>query len=281
MEYITLNNGVKMPQLGLGTFQIENYDIAKKTVLTGLKNGYRLIDTATAYKNEEAVGAAITESGVNREDIFVTSKLWAQDMTYEGAKLGFQHSLDKLGLDYLDLYLLHLPVGDVFGAWRALEELYAAGKIRAIGVSNFEPARLVDFIHFNKVVPAINQVKLNIFNQQNEIRKFMYDYDIKLEAWGPFDEGKHNIFKDLLLTKIGEKYNKTAAQVALRWIIEQNAIAIPKSIHEERIIQNMDIFDFTLNEDDIKEISTFNIDKSRLGYHDPKEVSRILNLKFR
>ncbi|MFD1419270.1 aldo/keto reductase [Companilactobacillus keshanensis] len=280
MKYITLNNGVKMPQLGLGVFQIEDFDTAKKTVLTGLKNGYRLIDTATAYKNESAVGEAIKESDIRREDIFVTSKLWVQDMTYDGAKRGFQSSLDKLGLDYIDLYLLHLPIGDIFGAWHALEELYETGKIRAIGVSNFEPSRLVDFIHFNKVIPAVNQIKLNIFNQQTEIREFMHDYDIKLEAWGPFDEGKHNIFKDLLLTKIGEKYQKSAAQVALRWIIEQNAIAIPKSTHEERLVQNMDIFDFSLTDEDLKEISTFNIDNSRLGYHDPEEVSRILDLEF-
>ncbi|WP_334328610.1 aldo/keto reductase [Companilactobacillus sp. HBUAS59699] len=280
MDYVTLNNGIKMPQLGLGVFQVEDQEIAKQTVLNGLKNGYRLIDTAAAYFNEKAVGAGIKESGVKREDIFLTSKLWIQDMSYEAAKKGIQTSLDNLQTDYLDLYLLHQPVGDVYGAWRALEEANKAGKIRAIGVSNFEPARLADFAQFNEIKPAVNQVELHVFNQQPAAIDYMHKNDIQPEAWGPFDEGKRGIFTDPILTKIGEKYNKSAAQVALRWLLQRGVVVIPKSTHEQRLIQNIDVFDFELNDADMKQISTLDIGHSEIvDHHDPEFIENIMKLK--
>lgn len=281
MDAITLNNGVKMPQLGLGVFQISDYDVAKQSVLDGIQNGYRLIDTAAAYRNESAVGAAIQESGIDRKKLFVTSKLWVQDMSYEGAKQGFQTSLDNLGLDYIDLYLLHQPVGDTFGAWRALEEFYQAGKIRAIGVSNFDSAQLANLIAFNKVTPAVNQVELHVFNQKPEAIDYMRNKGVQPEAWPPFAEGKHHIFTQPLLKNIGDKYGKTPSQVALRWLLQRHVVAIPKSTHENRLIQNLDVFDFQLSADDMKEIATLDIGHSEIVNHqDPKFIEMLAGMKI-
>ncbi|MCH4164441.1 MAG: aldo/keto reductase [Lentilactobacillus diolivorans] len=281
MDTVTLNNGVKMPQLGLGVFQISDYDVAKQSVLDGIKNGYRLIDTAAAYRNESAVGAAIKESGIDRKKLFVTSKLWVQDMSYEGAKQGFQTSLDNLGLDYIDLYLLHQPVGDTFGAWRALEEFYQAGKIRAIGVSNFDSAQLANLIAFNKVTPAVNQVELHVFNQKPEAIDYMRSKGVQPEAWAPFAEGKHHIFTQPLLKNIGDKYGKTPSQVALRWLLQRHVVAIPKSTHENRLIQNLDVFDFQLSADDMKEIATLDIGHSEIVNHqDPKFIEMLAGMRI-
>lgn len=280
MDYVTLNNGLKMPQLGIGVFQVEDQKVAKSSVLTALKNGYRLIDTAAAYFNEKAVGQAIKESGIDRKDIFVTSKLWIQDMNYDAAKKGFQNSLDNLGLDYIDLYLLHQPINDIWGAWRALEELYSEGKIKAIGVSNFEPVRLADFIKFNKIRPAVNQVELHVFNQQTAAVKYMKDRDVQPESWGPFAEGNHDIFNNQVLVKIANKYGKTSAQVALRWLLQRGIVVIPKSVHENRIVENINVFDFKLSPEDMAEIAKLDIGHSEIvDHHDPKFIEDIMNLR--
>lgn len=277
MQTIKLNNGITMPQLGLGVFQVWDQEETRQTVATGLKLGYRLIDTAAAYHNEEAVGAAIRDSGVPREDLFVTSKLWVQDMTYTGAQRGFQDSLDKLGLDYLDLYLIHQPIGDIYGAWRALEELYAAGKIRAIGVSNFDPALLAAFTHFNQVKPAVNQIPLNVFHQQTADVDYLQATQIQPEAWGPFAEGQHDIFTNPVLQKIGEKYQKTAAQVALRWLIQRGIVVIPKSTHAERMQQNLDVFDFALLPTEMSGIATLELGQTHA--QTAADIDRIMQIK--
>ena len=242
MKYVTLNNGVKMPILGFGVFQIYDMKECEEAVYNALKAGYRLIDTAASYRNEEAVGRAIKRSGIPREEIFVTTKLWVSDANYEKAKLAFETSLKKLDLEYIDLYLIHQPFNDVYGAWRAMTELYKEGKIKAIGVSNFYPDRLVDFIMNNEVVPAVNQVETHPFNQQVKANEIMKEYGVQIESWGPFAEGKNGIFTNEILSEIGKKYNKSVAQVILRWLIQRDVVVIPKSVRKERIEENFNKF---------------------------------------
>ncbi|QUB94562.1 aldo/keto reductase [Leptotrichia sp. oral taxon 218] len=277
MKYVTLNNGVKMPILGFGVFQIDDMKECEEAVYNALKAGYRLIDTAAAYGNEEAVGRAIKRSGIPREEIFVTTKLWVSDVNYEKAKLAFETSLKKLDLEYIDLYLIHQPFNDVYGAWRAMTELYKEGKIKAIGVSNFYPARLVDFIINNEVVPAVNQVETHPFNQQVKANKIMKEYGVQIESWGPFAEGKNGIFANGILSEIGKKYNKSVAQVILRWLIQRNIIAIPKSTRKDRIEENFNVFDFELNSEDMGKISELDKKESLFLNYDDVEIVKWLN----
>lgn len=270
MQTVTLNNGVKMPIIGFGVYQIPDAEECENAVYEALAAGYRLIDTAAGYLNEKAVGRAIKRSGVPREELFITTKLWVQDAGYESAKLAFSKSLSKLQLDYLDLYLIHQPFGDYFGAWRAMEDLYLEGKIKAIGVSNFLPDRLMDLIVHNKIVPAVNQVETHPFYQQIESAAFMKEQRVQHQSWGPFAEGRNNMFGNEVLTSIAEKYNKSVAQVVLRWLIQLDIVAIPKSVRKERIIENFDIFDFELSADDIAQITTLDTEESLfLSYRDP------------
>ena len=279
MEFVTLNNGVKMPLEGFGVFQVPDAAECEQAVLDAISSGYRLIDTAAAYMNEEAVGAAIKKCGVPREELFITTKLWVQDASYEMAKAAFQTSLDKLGLNYIDLYLIHQPMGDYVGAYRAMEELYKAGKIRAIGVCNFYPASLADFCETVEVIPAVNQVELHPFFQQENALALMKEYGIVPEAWGPFAEGKHGIFTHPVLTAIGEKYGKTAAQVALRWNVQRGVVVIPKSVHKDRMEQNFAIWDFALSEDDMQRIAQLDLGHSEIVDHsDPAFVKMLHNL---
>lgn len=236
MENITLNNGVKMPLLGFGVFQITDEKECEESVRTALKTGYRLIDTAACYGNERAVGKAVKESGIPRSEIFLSSKVWIQDAGYEATKKSFEKTLKNLQTDYLDLYLIHMPYGDYYGSWRAMEELYEAGKIKAIGVCNFEEDRLADLILNNKIVPAVNQIELHPFFQQKKTRSLMEKYEIKAMAWAPFAEGQNQIFTNPKLEEIGKQYQKTSAQVILRWLNQEQIIAIPKSVHEDRIL---------------------------------------------
>jgi len=281
MQTVTLNNGVEMPILGFGVYQINDEDVCEETVYNALVEGYRLIDTAAVYENEEAVGRAIKRSGVPREEIFVTTKLWIQDAGYESAKKAFETSLKKLQLDYLDLYLIHMPFGDVHGSWRALEELYCEGKIRAIGVSNFLNDRLMDLIVHHEIVPAVNQVETHTFTQQMENAQFMKNHHVQIESWAPFAEGKNNIFNNEVLVLIAEKHRKSVAQVALRWLIQRGIVAIPKSVHKERIIENFNIFNFELSEEDMKKIATLDTKESLiLSLQDPENVEQLSNMKF-
>src|SRR6476659_7076906 len=244
---VTLNNGVQMPLLGFGVFQIPDAEECERSVYEAIRTGYRLIDTAASYGNEEAVGKAIKRAGVAREELFVTTKLWIQDAGYESTKPAFERSLQRLQLDYLDLYLIHQPFGDVYGAWRAMEEMYREGRIRAIGVSNFQPDRLMDLIVHNQVVPAVNQIETHPFNQQIETQKFLQDNNVQIESWGPFAEGRNNIFQHELLRSIATKYEKTVAQVILRWLTQRGVVAIPKSVRTDRIAENFNVFDVDLN----------------------------------
>ena len=281
MDIIHLNNGVEMPLEGFGVFQVTDYDVCRNAVLDAIGSGYRLIDTAAAYMNEEAVGEAIKESGVNRNDLFITTKLWTQDASYDGAKKAFETSLDNLGLDYLDLYLINQPVGDYYGAYRAMEELYKEGRVRAIGVCNFYPDRLTDLAIHAEVIPAVNQVELHPFFQQEKAIRNMKELGVVPEAWGPFAEGRHGIFTHPVLTEIGRKYGKSAAQVALRWNVQRKVVVIPKSIHMERIKANIDIWDFRLSEEDMDEISSLDIGKSEIVDHsDPAFISMISGMKI-
>lgn len=281
MDYITLNNGVKMPQEGFGVFQVPDPAQCEQAVLDAIESGYRLIDTAAAYGNEEAVGAAIRKSGVNRNDLFITTKLWVQDASYEGAKQAFETSLAKLGLDYLDLYLIHQPMGDYMGAWRAMEELYRAGRIRAIGVCNCYPHVLADFCETVQILPAVNQIELHPFFQQEDALNLMKEYNIVPEAWGPFAEGKHGIFTHPVLTAIGKKYGKSAAQVALRWNVQRGVVVIPKSVHKNRMEQNLGIWDFALTDSDMAEIGALDIGHSEIVNHfDPKFVKMLHSMKI-
>lgn len=280
METIRLNNGVVMPLLGFGVYQIPERQTCKNAVLGAIKAGYRLIDTAQAYQNEDAVGDAIVLSGVPREDFFITTKLWVQDVSYEGAKRAFAASLRKLGTDYLDLYLIHQPFGDVHGAWRAMEELYEQGKIRAIGVSNFQPDRLMDLITFNKVVPAINQVETHPFYQQHEAHAFMTEQGVQIESWGPFAEGKNNIFTNEILTLIAAKHRKTVAQVILRSLVQQGVVVIPKTVHYDRMVENINVFDFQLDDLDMERIKTLDTNSSLfINHRDPAIVKWIAGWK--
>ena len=268
VENVKLNNGVMMPLEGFGVFQIPDLAECERVAIEAIRQGYRLIDTAAAYQNEEAVGAAIAKSGVPREELFITTKLWVQDISYEAAGTAFERSLQKLGLDYLDLYLIHQPMGDFFGAWRRLEELHRAGKIRAIGVSNFYPAVLANFCETVEIKPMVNQVELHPFFQQEAALATMKEYGVVPQAWGPLAEGKHGIFTHPVLTKIGEKYGKTAAQVALRWNTQRGVSILPKSVRAERIAVNLDIWDFALNEAEMAEIAKLDLGHSEIVNHD-------------
>ncbi len=277
MDSILLNNGVSMPLEGFGVFQVPDPAQCKQAVLDAIDTGYRLIDTAAAYMNEEAVGAAIRESGLAREELFITTKLWVQDAGYEGAKRAFQTSLDKLGLEYLDLYLIHQPVGDYIGAYRAMEELYQEGRIRAIGVCNYYPSRLADLCETVDVIPAVNQIELHPFFQQADALELMREYGVHPEAWGPFAEGKHGIFTHPVLTAIGEKYGKSAAQVALRWNIQRGVTVIPKSVHRDRIEQNLAVWDFALSQADMDEIAKLDLGHSEIVNHNDPAFIRMLH----
>lgn len=277
MEYVTLNNGLKMPLEGFGVFQVPDPAQCEQAVLDAIASGYRLIDTAAAYMNEKAVGEAVKKCGVPRGELFITTKLWIQDAGYEEAKKAIRRSLDNLGLDYLDLYLIHQPMGDYIGAYRAMEEAYKEGKLRAIGVCNFYPARLADFCETVEVKPAVNQVELHPFFQQENALALMKEYGVVPEAWGPFAEGSHGIFTHPVLTKIGEKYGKSAAQVALRWNVQRNVVVIPKSVHKDRIEQNMDIWDFELSADDMAEIAKLDLGHSEIVDHDDPSFVKMLH----
>lgn len=281
MQTVTLNNGVKMPIIGFGVYQVPDAQECENAVYEALMAGYRLIDTASGYLNEEAVGRAIKRSGVSREELFITTKLWIQDAGYESAKAAFSKSLNKLQLDYLDLYLIHQPYGDYYGAWRAMEDLYREGKIRAIGVSNFHPDRLMDLIMHNEIVPAVNQVETHPFCQQKESAAFMKEQGVQHESWAPFAEGRNNMFSNDVLSSIAEKHNKSVAQVVLRWLVQREVVTIPKSVRKERIVENFDIFDFELSLEDIEKISTLDKGESLFGSHqDPEIVKSIGAMKF-
>lgn len=280
MEFVTLNNGVKMPLEGFGVFQVPDPAVCEQAVLDAIATGYRLIDTAAAYMNEQAVGAAIQKCGVPREELFITTKLWVQDASYEGAKRAIETSLRNLGLDYIDLYLIHQPMGDYIGAYRAMEEAYREGKLKAIGVCNFYPNRLADLCETVEVTPAVNQVELHPFFQQENALALMKEYGVVPEAWGPFAEGNHGIFTHPVLTAIGRKYSKSAAQVALRWNVQRGVVVIPKSVHKERIEQNMNIWDFQLSDEDMAEIAKLDIGHSEIVDHsDPAFVKMLHSLK--
>ncbi|HZG14180.1 MAG TPA: aldo/keto reductase [Candidatus Bathyarchaeia archaeon] len=280
MQTVTLNNGVKMPIIGFGVYQIPDADECENAVYEALMAGYRLIDTAAGYLNEEAVGRAIKRSGVPREELFITTKLWVQDAGYESAKLAFAKSLKKLQLDYLDLYLIHQPFGDYYGAWRAMEDLYREGKIRAIGVSNFLPDRLMDLIVHNEIVPAVNQIETHPFYQQIESAAFMKEQGVQHQSWAPFAEGLNNMFGNEVLTSIAEKHNKSVAQVVLSWLVQRGVVVIPKSVKKERIVENFNIFDFELSADDIEQISTLDTRESLfLSYRDPEVAKMMGNWK--
>lgn len=280
MEFVTLNNGVKMPLEGFGVFQVPDPAVCEQAVLDAIATGYRLIDTAAAYMNEQAVGAAIQKCGVPREELFTTTKLWVQDASYEGAKRAIETSLRNLGLDYIDLYLIHQPMGDYIGAYRAMEEAYREGKLKAIGVCNFYPNRLADLCETVEVTPAVNQVELHPFFQQENALTLMKEYGVVPEAWGPFAEGNHGIFTHPVLTEIGKQYGKTAAQVALRWNVQRGVVVIPKSIHKNRMEQNIDIWDFQLSEEDMAQIAKLDLGHSEIVDHsDPGFVKMLHSMK--
>jgi len=273
METVKLNNGVEMPLLGFGVFQVTDLAECERSVLDAIDTGYRLIDTAASYMNEEAVGRAIKNSSVAREGLFITTKLWIQTEGYAGTKQAFENSLKKLQLDYLDLYLIHQPYGDVYGEWRAMETLYKEGKVRAIGVSNFQPDRLMDLIVHHEVVPAVNQIETHPFHQQLATQQFLADNKVQIESWGPFAEGKHNIFNDELLLAIASQYNKTVAQVILRWLTQRGVVAIPKSVQKARMAENFDIFDFKLSDEDMNSIQSMDtLSSSFFDHRDPAMV---------
>jgi diketogulonate reductase-like aldo/keto reductase len=281
MEKIILNNGVEMPVLGFGVFQVADLAECEKAVIEAIETGYRLIDTAASYGNEQAVGNAIKKSGVAREELFITTKLWVQDAGYENTLKAFDKSLKKLQLEYLDLYLIHQPYGDVFGSWKAMQELYNAGKIRAIGVSNFHLDRIADLIANSGFVPAVNQVETHPFHQQVETQKFLIENNVQIESWGPFAEGKNDIFNNEVLKSIAEKYNKSVAQVILNWLTSRNVIVIPKSVRKERMAENFDIFDFELSSEDMDAIATLDTALSLFFDHrDPKMVKFLSERKL-
>jgi diketogulonate reductase-like aldo/keto reductase len=280
MKSLLLNNGVEMPPLGYGVFQIENAAECERSVRDAIEVGYRLIDTAASYGNEESVGNAIKQSGVSREELFVTTKLWIADTGYQKTKEAFARSMKRLQLEYLDLYLIHQPYGDVFGSWRAMEELYRSGVIRAIGVSNFHPDRVMDFIVHNEVIPAINQIETHPFHQQMETQKFLEENNIQIESWGPFAEGKNNIFHNELLLSIAAKHGKSVAQVILRWLTQRGVIVIPKSVRRERMAENFDIFDFELDASDLESIAKLETGESLFFDHrDPAMVKFLSEAK--
>jgi diketogulonate reductase-like aldo/keto reductase len=276
---VTLNNDVQMPILGFGVFQVPDPAECERSVRDAIDVGYRLLDTAASYGNEEAVGAAIRNHGIERSELFVTTKLWIQDASYEGAKAAFERSINKLQLDYVDLYLIHQPYGDVYGAWRAMEELHRAGRIRAIGVSNFYPDRLVDFVLHNDIAPAVNQIEIHPFHQQGDAQAILREYKVQAEAWGPFAEGKNGLFTNDVLQAIGRKHGKSVAQVVLRWFMQREIVAIPKSVCKERMAENFEIFDFELDQDDVAAIGT--LDQKASSFFDHRDPEKVKWLRTR
>ncbi len=270
---VTLNNGVEMPILGFGVFQVPDPNECERSVYEAIETGYRLIDTAASYMNEESVGKAIKGSGISREELFITTKLWVQDTGYEKTKKAFERSLKKLQLDYLDLFLIHQPYSDVHGSWRAMEELNRQGKVRAIGVSNFHPDRVMDIISFNEIVPAVNQIETHPFHQQIETQRFLKENGVQHESWGPFAEGKNDLFKNEVLRAIGSKYGKSIAQVVLRWLTQRGIVAIPKSVRKERMEENFNVFDFELTDEDIQLIQA--LDKKTSAFFDHRDPAII------
>jgi 2,5-diketo-D-gluconate reductase A len=273
MQYVTLKNGLQMPILGFGVFQIPDPKACEQAVIDAVESGYRLIDTAASYMNEGAVGQGVRNSGVQREELFVTSKLWVQDAGYERTRAAIDKALQRLQMDYLDLFLIHQPFGDVHGAWRAMEEAYHAGKLRAIGVSNFQPDRLMDIIAFNEIAPAVNQVEVNPFHQQAEAAAFMQANGVQAEAWAPFAEGRNNLFRNEALTAIAARHGKSVGQVVLRWLVQRNIVALAKTVRRERMAENLDIFDFALGDQDMAAIAALeNGSSSFFSHRDPAIV---------
>ena len=270
---VTLNNGVQMPSLGFGVFQVPDPAECERSVRDAIDVGYRLLDTAASYGNEEAVGAAIRAHRIDRSELFVTTKLWIEDASYEGAKAAFERSINKLQLDYLDLWLIHQPYGDVYGAWRAMEELQRAGRIRAIGVSNFYPDRLVDFVLHNEICPAVNQIEIHPFHQQLDAQTILQEYKVQPEAWGPFAEGKNGLFSNEVLQAIAKKHGKSIAQVVLRWLNQRGVVAIPKSVRKERMAENFAIFDFQLDDEDLATIAT--LDQKASSFFDHRDPAMV------
>ncbi|MFJ2043124.1 aldo/keto reductase [Paenibacillus taichungensis] len=279
MEKVILNNGVEMPIMGFGVYQIADQNECEQSVYDAIMAGYRLIDTAASYLNEEAVGRAIKRSGVPREELFITTKLWVQDTGYENTKKAFQKSLDRLQLDVLDLYLIHQPFGDVYGSWRAMEELYREGKVRAIGVSNFQMDRLIDLIIHNEVVPAVNQVETHPFYQQIESAAFMKENNVQIQSWAPFAEGRNDLFQNDVLLSIAKKVNKSVAQVVLRWLTQREVVFIPKSVRKERIVENFNIFDFELSQNDMESITALDTKQSLFFSHNDPEMVKWLGTR--
>lgn len=278
MEYVTLNNGVKMPKLGYGVYQVKNEE-CERCVLDAVSVGYRLIDTAQSYGNEEAVGAAVQKCGVPRSELFLTTKVWISNAGYEMAKASIDKSLKRLKSDYIDLMLIHQPFGDYYGTYRAMEEAYNDGKLRAIGVSNFYPDRLIDLCQFAQVTPAVNQVETHVFQQQKTAHEYMKKYGVQHESWGPFAEGRKDFFTNPVLTEIGHKYGKSAAQTALRFLLQSGVVVIPKSTHKERMEQNMDVFDFKLSDEDMEAICGLDEDESLFfSHYDPATVEMLTNM---
>lgn len=278
MEYVTLNNGVKMPKLGYGVYQTPPAD-TERCVLDAISVGYRSIDTAQAYGNEEGVGNAIVKCGLPREELFITTKVWMSNAGYEKAKASIQESLKKLQTDYIDLLLIHQPFGDYYGSYRAMEEACKAGKVRAIGVSNFYPDRFLDIHHFSEIKPAVNQVETHVFWQQKTAKEYMKKYNTQIMSWGPFAEGKNNYFQNPVMKEIGEKYGKTVAQVALRFLLQSDVVLIPKSTHKERMEENFNVFDFTLSEEDMKKLEALDGGESLFfSHYDPKTVEWFMSL---
>ncbi len=281
MNNIKLNNGIEMPILGFGVFQMQDMAECEQAVVDAIEVGYRLIDTAASYMNEEAVGKGIKRSGIAREELFITTKLWVSDTGYENTKVAFQKSLDLLQLDYLDLYLIHQPYGDIYGSWRVMQELYQEGKVKAIGVSNFHPDRVIDLVVNTGFVPAVNQIETHPFHQQNETQKFLQENNIQIESWGPFAEGKNDIFQNEILTVIAQKYDKSTAQVILRWLTQRGVVAIPKSVRKERMAENFNIFDFELSSEDMNVIKTLDTNASLFFDHrDPNMVKWLSERKI-
>ena len=273
MKHVVLNNGVEIPILGFGVFQVTDLAECERSVVDAIQTGYSHIDTAASYLNEEAVGKGIKQSGVPREKLFVTTKLWIQSNGYEGTLKAFERSLKRLQVEYIDLYLIHQPYGDVYGEWRAMEELYQQGKVKAIGVSNFQPDRIMDLMIHNKITPAVNQIEVNPFEQQIDTQTFLQDNGVQVEAWAPFAEGKNNIFQNELLLSIGAKHNKSVAQVILRWVIQRGIIALAKSTRKERMVENINVLDFELSAEDMAAITTLDTKTSSFFDHrDPAMV---------
>lgn len=278
MEFATLNNGIRMPMLGYGVYQVSNEE-CERCVLDAISVGYRAIDTAQSYGNEEAVGSAVQKCGVPRDELFLTTKVWISNAGYEAAKDSIDRSLQKLRTDYIDLLLIHQPFGDYYGTYRAMEEAYKAGKLRAIGVSNFYPDRLIDLCQFVEVTPAVNQVETHVFQQQKTAHEYMEKYGVQHESWGPFAEGRKDFFSNPVLTEIGRKYGKSSAQTALRFLLQSNVVVIPKSTHKERMAQNIDVFDFTLSEADMEAIRRLDEGESLFfSHYDPVTVEMLTNM---